>query len=78
MSKYIVLYCLISAVRRRGKRNLCILCKGTPQLPNLLITETYRSLHFWLAAEVRRDNSSTAGVSIALVLRRELCLVNIG
>lgn len=65
MSKYIA--CLISPVFIIGggveKRNLCILCKEWRehpiQLPNLLVMEAYHSLHFWLAAEVRRGNCST-------------------
>lgn len=62
VSKYIALRCLISAAFTGG-RNLCVLCKRWRQhllqLPNPLVTETCRSLHFWLAAEVRKDNSST-------------------
>lgn len=65
VSKYIALHYLISPVFTGwgGGRNLCILCKGWRehliQLPDLLVMETCCSLRFWLAAEVRRDNSST-------------------
>lgn len=67
MSRYLTLPCLISAVfmeweGREKKESVHSLqgMEGTViQLPNLLLTRTCRSLHFWLAAEVRRDNSST-------------------
>lgn len=40
--------------------------------------EIYHSLHFWLAAGVRRDNSSTVlGLVLLWLMRRKLCLVNI-
>lgn len=78
VSKYIALHCLIFVLTwgggGPGGRNLCILCEGWRehliQLPKRLVTETCRSLHFWLAAEVRWDNSS-AVLELAFVLVTE-------